>query len=55
LRREIGVERAASITLTTLIYHTVPPPIDRKSTFGDFEGEEYDDGRNGDTARESGG
>jgi len=55
LRREISVERASSITLATLIHHTVPPPIDRKSTFGNLEGEEYDDGCNGDTAGESGG
>ena len=55
LRREIGVERATSIPLTTLIHHTVSPPIDRKSTFGNLESKEYDNGCNGDTARESGG
>jgi len=55
LRREISVERASSITLATFVYHTVSPPIDRKSTFGNLQGEEYDDGRNGDSARESGG
>jgi hypothetical protein len=55
LRREIGVERATSIPLTTLIHHTVSPPFDRKSTFGNLESKEYDNGCNGDTARESGG
>jgi len=55
LRREIGIQRATSVTLAALIHHTIAPPINRKSTFGNLESKEYDDSRDGDTTRESGG
>ena len=55
LRWEIGIQRATSVTLAALIHHTVPPPVNRESTFGNLESKEYDDSRDGDTTRESGG
>lgn len=55
LRREVGVKRAATFTLASLIHYTVAPPIDCQSTFGNLKGEEYDDGCDGNTTRECSG